>query len=348
MAYGNTGSVSSAYLDILAGTVDEWVNFGTNAFDLFSSHRPLMAILLDNSMQPGGDYQFQQLEMNGGVDWRIPIIGRKTQGGNAPAGVTRANLPVALTPAIPNNLVDIKWIRSNYRGALYDDIVRQTQNQGKQAMVDMGQAMVKQIEATFYDEVGTDLWDNVVGTEDKVQSINACLANSTTVGGIDQSDTANNLFWNAQQDTNAETWSLPTWSRLFDKCTIDTPSPTGVGKGAPDISFLYGDQYSMCREALIQAQRVPYEGNMVRGGARYMEANGVRFFRTTEIVANTYVILNSRTWAFRYVTKSPMAITPGFTPVSNMPGMFERQYFWTISLGGYSMKHNGLATNKTT
>lgn len=345
MAYGNTGSITSAYLDLAGATVDEWIGFGNNVIDLFSAHAPELAILMDNSMQPGGDYQFRQLPMDGGIDWRIPVFGRGMQGGGAPAGITRANLVNDITPAIPADLTNIKWVRSNYRGMLTDDIVRQQSNAGKEQMVDLGDMMLQQIKAQFFDEVSTDLWDNAAGSESKVQSFNAALANSTTVGGVDQSD-ADNAWWTAQQDTTAEVTNLATHNRMFDKSTIDTAVPTGVAPGSPDIAFYYGDNYSVIREEIMQMQRLMEYKEVAKGGAKFFEYNGVRFFRNTRQVADTNIMLNSRTWAFRYVTKAPKPITPVFMAHPTRTGIFTKGYFWTISLGTYSPKHNVLCTNK--
>lgn len=347
MAYGNTGSISSAYLDLLAGTVDEWLTYGDNAIDLFSSHAPFMAILRDNSMQPGGDFSYIPEDMSGGVDWRIPVFGRGIQGANAPAGITRANLVNALTPAIPSDLTNIKWVKSLYRGMLTDDYVRQDAQQGKFEMVNQGQMMVNQIEAQFFDQLETDMFDNAAGSESKIQSVNACLLNTGTVGGVDQTDTTNNSWWRAVQDTTTEIWNLPTWNRVYFQTTIDTPVPTGVSRGAPDTGFLYGDQYALAHDALIQSQRLEY-GKLTRGGAEFIEANGVRFFRTTRTVANTSLGLNSKTWSFRSSTKSPMPVTAGFVPDPNRPGIWTRGYLWRVSLGTKSCKHNFLLTNKLT
>lgn len=346
MAYGNTGSLANAYLDLASATVDEWYQDGTNAIDLFSAHSPELAILMDNSMQPGGDYQFSQLPMDGGIDWRISVFGRGVQGDGAATGVTRANLVNALTPAIPADATNIKWIRSNYRGMLTDDIVRQQSNSGKFQMTDMAQTMSAQIQADFFDQISTDLWDNAAGSESKIQSFNAALANSTTVGGIDQSDSVNNAWWQAQQDTDTEVTNLASFNKAYDRTTIDVAVPTGMPKGSPDIAFYYGDNYSVIREEIMQSQRLTVQ-TLARGGASFFEYNGVRFFRNTRQVANTNILLNSRSWIFRYVTKTPMPITPNFIPVPDKPGLYTKGYFWTVSLGTKSCKHNHLSTNKS-
>lgn len=345
MAYGNAGSISSAYLDILATTIDEWVE--PNGLILHATHSPLLAILYDNSMQPDGDYMFQQLELGGGVDWRIPLIARVIQTSGAPAGVTRANMYNAITPAIQQDITNIKWVKSTYQAQITDDYIRQTQNTGKQAMVDHLGLIYRQLKTDFFEAVETDLFDNAAGAADKVQSVNACLLNTGTVGGIDQSDTANNSWWNANIESTAEVWNLPSWNKHFDQLNIDTPSPTGIGKGMPDICFMYGDTFSLAREAATQAQRSLEYKELGKTGYKFFEHNGCRFFRTTKIVADTYLLLNSRTWAWRYLEKFPAPVTPGFVPHPDRPGVSIRNYLWTISLGGYSMKHNGAGTSKT-
>lgn len=344
MAYGNAGSISSAYLDLLATTIDEWVQ--PNGLILHATHSPLLAMLYDESLQPGGDYMFQQLALGGGIDWRIPLIARAIQTAGTPAGVTRAGLYTPITPAIQQDITDIKWLKSTYRAQISDDYVRQTQNTGKQAMVDHLQLYYRQLKTDFFEMVETDLFDNVAGSADKVQSINACLANSTTVGGVDQSDTANNSWWNATNEATAEVFNLPSWNRHFIQLTIDTPSPTGVGKGMPDFCFLYGDLFALAWEQALQQQRTAEYRELGKTGFKFLEVNGCRLFRTTKLVADTYVLGQSKTWAWRYLEKFPEPITPGFIPMPGTPGVYIREYLWTVSFGGYSMKHNGLGTNK--
>ena len=343
MAYGNAGSISSAYLDLLATTVDEWVE--PNGLILHATHSPMLAILYDQSMQPDGEYMFQQMELGGGVDWRIPLIARAIQT-NGPAGVTRANMYSALTPTKQSDITNIKWVKSTYQAQITDDYIRQTQNTGKQAMVDHIGLIYRQLKTDFFEVVETDLFDDVTGSEDKVQSFNKALPNTGTVGGIDQSS-SDNTWWQANVNSDAETWNLPSWSKHFDQLNIDTPSPTGIGKGMPDVCFLYGDTYSLARQAVEQAQRTMEYKELGKTGFKFFEHNGCRFFRTTKIVADTYLLLNSRTWAWRYLQKFPEPVTPGFVPHPDRPGVWIRNYLWTVSLGGYSMKHNGLATNKT-
>lgn len=344
MAYGNTNSLSNAYLDLAAGTVDDWLKTDMGVIDLFSSHSPFWAIILDNSLQPGGDFQLRELPLDGGIDWRVPVFGRGLQS-NAPAGVTRANLVNALTPAIPSDLTNPRWLRSTYRGMLTDDYIRRTTNTGKAAMVDIASMMVNQIKADFFDQYETDIWDNAAGSESKVQSVNAALANTGSVAGIDQTDTANNSWWIAVQDTTSEMTNLATHRRMYDQATIDTSVPTGVGRGSPDIAFYYGDNFTVIREEIEQAQRLTY-GELTKGGFKFFEHNGVRFFRNTRQVADTNIMLNSKTWVIRYVTKTPEAVTETFIPDPNRPGIWTKGYIHTISLGCLSIKHNVLMTNK--
>lgn len=346
MAYGNAGSITSAYLDLAAESVDEWANIGTNAIDWFSTHEPLIAILFDQSMQPNGDYQFWQLPLDGGIDWRVPGFGRGVEHAGAPAGITRANLINRIAPAIPSLLTTPKWIRSMYRGILFRDQKEINQNMSKEKMVDLAMAMKAQMDADAFQQISIDLWDNAAGAEDKVQSVNKPLANDSTVAGVDQTDTANNSWWNAGTvDSTAEVWNLTSFNRGYDAITYDTPVATGVSKKAPDICFLYGDLFSVTREALTQNQRIDYS-DMARGGAKYIEANGVRFFRNTRQVADTVVLMNSRSFVWRYVTKFLDWVTPGFVPVDATPGMWQRGWTWEVSAGYLSCKHNQLFTNK--
>lgn len=345
MAYGNAGSVSSAYLDLLASTIDEWVE--PNGLVLHATHSPLLALLYDASMQPGGDYMFQQLELGGGNDWRIPVIARAIQTSGAPAGVTRANMYNAITPAIQQDLTNIKWVKSTYQAQITDDYIRQTQNTGKQAMVDHLQLMYRQLRTDFFEATETDLFDNAAGASDKVQSVNDCLKNTGSVGGIDQSDTTNNTWWNAINEATAEVWNKPSWSKHVDQLTNDNPSPTGVKKGMSDVCFVYGDIYSLAREAAEQMQRSLEYKELGKTGYKYFEINGCRFFRTTKITADTYLLLKSWTWAWRYLQKFPEPVTPGFVPHPDRPGVWIRNYLWTISLGCYDVRQNGLGTNKT-
>ena len=343
MAYG------SSELDVAASTTDLWLNEGTNGIDLLSGHNPLVAILFDNSMEPGGEWQFQEREVGEGNQFKYTVYGNTN---TTVDGVTRANQVNAISPTVPGAGgaasvgTNVFWPWSHYQGIVFDNYEDRAKNSGKSQMIDLGNMYLDQIQASFFQLLGTDLLDNAAGSISKIQSVNACLANTGTVGGVDQSDTANNSWWNAQQDTTTEIWNTQTFDTVRDACTFDTGRTTGIRKGDPDIAFLYGGQYSLLRQDLKASQRQA-PTDTLRGGAKYLDYDGCRCFRTTQIVSGTSLILNSTTWAFVYKTRMPEPVTPGWVPRSGTPGMWERGFNWFIGFGGKSMKHNGLLTNKT-
>lgn len=336
MAYG------SSELDRAAATIDKWINTGTNAIDLFSTHDPLMAILNENSQEPGGEYQMQQSDVAEGNQFKVPVWGK---GDATVAGVTRANQAVAIAPTIGGPLTNALWAWSHYQGMIFDNYEDRVKNSGSSQMVDLSQVLMAQIRATFFDTVGSHLWDGTAGAIDHIQSVNACLLNTGTVGGIDQSDSLN-AFWQAQQDTTAEAFNTSTFDQVRDGCTFDTGLPTGIKQIDPDVAFLYTNLYSSLRQQLKPAQRTEVNATL-KGGAKYLMYDGVRCYRNPRQTANTVVILNSRTMTFRFKTKSPDPVSPGFLPKSGYPSMFERGYNWFVGFGFLSIKHNGLLTNKT-
>lgn len=338
MAYG------SSELDVAAATTDLWLNEGQNALDLFSAHNPLMAILYGNSQEPGGEEAFKQSDVAEGNQFKVTVFGK----GNATvAGVTRANQINAISPTVTTNLLtNALWPWSHYQGIVFDNYEDRVKNSGKSKMVDIGQAIVAQLRATFFDTLGTDMWDNAAGSISKIQSVNACLLNTGTVAGIDQTDTTNNGWWNAQLDSTAETFNTVTFDQVRDACVFDTGMTTGISRIDPDIAFLYQNLYSSLRQQLKPAQRTEV-ADTLKGGAKYLYYDGIRCYRNLRQTANTVCILNSTTWTFRYNTKSPDPATPGFVPKSGMPSMFERGYNWFVGLGCYSIKHNGILQNKS-
>lgn len=346
MAYGNTGTISSAYLDVAATTTDDWLGSGTNGIDLFSGHSPFVAILYDNSLEPGGDYQFQQAEGAGGDTWGTVVYGRGVEHAGAPAGISRANQVNAITPVIPALATKTKWVWSHYQGIVFHNYEDMKKNSGKNQVVDLGNMILDQIQADFFDTLATDIMDGAAGSGTKIESVNACLLNTGTVGGIDQSDGANNAWWQAQGDSTAEVWNTTTFDQVRDACYFDTGRKTGIRKPDPDCAFLYGNQYARLRAELKPSQRQEVSDRL-RGGAKYLDYDGCKCFRSTRHTSNSTLILNSTTWAFRYYTKMPDPVTGGWTPRSGTPAIWERGYNWLISFGGFSMKHNGLLTNKT-
>lgn len=338
MAFGNT-----AELDVAATTVDDWLNEGKQGIDLFSRHNPVVAILMDNSDQPGGDYQFQQGDMSGN-DFKVSVWGK----GNATvAGVTRANQVVLETPTVPTNLAtNAAWTWAHYKGMAYDNYEDRAKNSGKSQMVDLGNMILNQIVATFFDQVGTDLLDNAAGTISKIQSFNAALLNTGTVAGIDQTDSTNNSWWRAAGDSTAEIINSQTIDKVVMDATFDTGLSSPIAKSYPDIGITTNANASKLMQELKPSQRTDTDV-MLRGGAKYMTYGGMRIFNSERIVANTMLLLNSTVWTFRYLTKMPDPKTPGFVPTSGAPAMYERGYNWIVGLGSYSVKHNGLLQNKT-
>lgn len=345
MAYGSTE------LDVVATTTDTWLNAGTNGIDLFSGHSPLIAILYENSQEPGGDYQFQQGTPAEGNQWKITAWWQ-VPGNITVQGVTRANQINAFTPAVPgagganSGATNIIWPWTHYEGIVYDNYEDRIKNSGAAQRLDLSSMYLKQLSAKFFEVLATDIMDGAAGTISKIQSVNACLLNTGTVGGIDQSDATNNGPWQAQQDTNVETWNTQTFDAVRDACTFDTAVSTGVRKICPDIAFLYGAQYTRLRQELKQSQRQEVS-DTAKGGAKYLNYDGCRCYRTLRITSGTSLILNSTTWHYRYATKMPDPVTPGWVPTSNTPSSFQRSFNWMVGFGGESMKHNGYMSNKS-
>ena len=112
------------------------------------------------------------------------------------------------------------------------------------------------------------------------------------------------------------------------------------------MAFFYGNLYAKLRQDLKASQRTEV-GEMLRGGAKYLMYDGVRCFRTTKSTSGTVLINNSSCMVFRYATKMPDPVTPGWVPVSGTPGMFERGYNWFVGFGYTSLKHQGYLSNKS-
>lgn len=335
MAYGPGDAT------IAATTADEWIE--DNVLDLFSTHNVFLAQLLETSEQPGGDFAFKMGTPAEGGKFKVPVFGKVTYSAD---GVTRANQVNRITPTVNDDIIAAYFNWAHYQGVATHNYEDKMKNSGKAAMVDLGQAYINQVIAKLKDNVGTDMFDGVIDTADKILAVNFALDNSATVGGIDQTDAANNLWWQAQQDTTTEVFSTYVLDTIFDACTIDTGIPNGVAKQAPDMCLLYNNLFSKLRQELKQSQRIEY-GIMLKGGAKYLDYDGMRCFRNTRQTANTVLVLNSSTWAFRYATKAPDPVTEGWVPVDMTPSMWQRGYNWMIGLGARSPKHNGVLKNKS-
>ena len=325
---------------IAASTTDEWLD--DNILDLYASHSPFLAQLQDTADEPGGDFHFRKGTPAEGGKFKIPLFGKVTFTAD---GVTRANQVNAITPTVNDDIIAAYYNWAHYQGAAFHNYEDMQKNSGKAAQVDLGQAYVDQVISKLNSVVNTDMFDGAADSAAKVLSVDSALLNSGTVGGIDQSSSDND-WWQAQKDTNAEIFSTFMLDSLRDEATHDTPVKNGVRKIDPDMCLFGGDLYAKLRQELKSSQRIEV-GTMLRGGAKYIDYDGMRCFRNPAQTA-TYVIgLNTGTWAFRYATKAPDPVTEGWVPVSGTPSMWQRGFNWMIGLGCMSPKHNFLATNKT-
>ncbi len=342
MAYG------SSELNVAAATVDEWLNEGSNGIDLLSSHNVMLAVLMDNSEQPGGGYQFRQSDVAEGNQWKWTVYGSRNASW---AGVTRANQVNATTPTVPGAggassvATNAIWVWSFYTGFVFDNYQDRVKNSGGAKMVDLAQMYLDQLVATAFEDLGTDLLDNATGAEDKCQSFNAALLNTGVVGGIDQTDVTNNAWWRAQQETTAEVVNTQVIDYASALATHDTGKQTGIRRFRPDVVLTRVDAWAKLLADIKRSQKQEVQ-EMARGGAAFIEWSGMRIFATDRIVSDTVVGLNSSCWAFRYKTKMPEAQTDSFVPSSNRSAMWERGFNWAVSLGGSSMKHQFLLQNK--
>ncbi len=325
---------------IAASTTDEWLE--DNILDLYAAHSPFLAQLQDTAEEPGGDFHFKQGTPGEGGKMKIPLFGKVTFTAD---GVTRANQATALTPTVNDDVIAAYYNWAHYQGMAYHNYEDMQKNSGKAAQVDLGQAYVSQVISKLHAMVNTDMFDGAADSAAKVLSVDSALLNTGTVGGIDQSS-ADNAWWQAQQDTTAETVSTFMLDKLTIKSTVDTPVKNGVRKINPDMALFGTDLLAKIVQELKSAQRLEV-GKMLRGGAQYYDYNGMRLFNNPAQTATYVIILNTATWAFRYATKAPDPVTEGWVPTSNMPSMWQRGFNWFIGLACMSPKHNALATNKT-
>jgi hypothetical protein len=325
---------------IAATTTDEWLE--DNILDLYASHSPFMAQLQDTAEEPGGEFHFRKGTPGEGGKIKIPLFGKVTFTAD---GVTRSNQATALTPTVNDDVIAAYYNWAHYQGMAYHNYEDMQKNSGSAAQVDLGQAYVSQVISKLHAMVNTDFFDGVADSAAKVLSVDSALLNTGTVGGIDQSH-SDNAYWQAVQDTNAETVSTFMIDKLVFQATHDTPVKNGVRKIMPDMALFGGDLLAKIQQELKASQRIE-TGHMLRGGAKYIDYDGLRCYRNPSQTA-TYVIgLNSATWAYRYATKAPDPVTEGWVPTSNMPSMWQRGFNWFIGLACMSPKHNFLATNKT-
>ena len=339
MAYGNTSD-----LDVAAAATDKWLNQGTNGIDLLSEHNPMLAIMMANSEQPGGDFAFRQGGPGDGNRFKFTVFGAAN---STVAGISRANQINAISATVQSNVAtNLWWDYTHYQGIVFMNYEDMAINSGESKMIELGDMYLAQIKAGFFDKVGDEMMDGSAGSRTRFQSFNAALLNTGTVGGIDQSDTANNAWWNAQGDSTAEVLQTYTIDKVRLACTHDTGLQTGIRKGHPDVGFMRNDLYAKFLQDLKPSQRTEVK-SMIKGGAQYIEYAGVRFFNTDRLTAGQVLLLNSTTWAIRYKTKLPDPVTPGFVPVDRTPAMFQKGFNWWIGMGTTSCKHNGLLQNKT-
>lgn len=346
MAYGQTTE-----LDVAASTTDSWTE--ANALDLLSAHNSFVAVLIDGSKEPGGDFQFMQSNVAEGNQFKCTLYG---QANTTVDGVTRANQATSLLGAnivlggsTANVITNTTWAWSHYQGSCnwnYEDKVK---NSGKSQMINMVTAIVDQVEASFYRVLGTDLWDGVAGSIDKCQSVNHILAaTSGIVGGLDVGDAANDDFMQAKRDTTTETFNWQTFDTVMLNASQDTGKPTGIRKHEPDVAFMPTALYAKGMQDLKSAGRIEVD-RMVKGGGKYIKYAGgdMRVFRETNMTAGTVAIINSNTWTFRYNTLTPEWVTPGFIPVPGTPALWTRGANWFVGLGCRAVFYNGYLSNKS-
>jgi hypothetical protein len=335
MAYGPGDAT------IAATTADNWLS--AKVFDLFSVTNPFLAVLQDTSKEPGMEQAFMKGTPAEGGKFKVSVFGKVT----APAdGVTRANQVNTVNPLVNDDIIGAYYNWAHYQGQASHNYEDMSKNSGEAAMVDLGQSYISQVISKLNDTVGTDMFDGVIDSADKILSVNFAVDNSGTVGGIDQTDSGNNAWWQANQDTTSGVLQSYDFDVVRDKCTVNASVPTGISKIDPDCAFLYGDLFSRMRQEMKSAQRLEV-GTMLRGGAKYLDYDGCRLFRNTKQTANTVLILNSSTWAFKYKTKAPEAATAGWVNDPQRPAMFIRNFNWFIGLGCVSPKHNGVLKNKS-
>jgi hypothetical protein len=335
MAYGGEGTIA-------ATTADLWLE--DNIIDVYSSNNAFLAQLLETSKEPGMDKLFKIGTPGEGGSFKIPLFGRVS---STAGGVTRANQVNPIAPAINDDVTSAKYNWAHYQGVCYHNYEDMTKNSGKAGMADLAEAYINGVIAKLNDAVGNDMFAGTIDSGSKVLSVNYAVDNSGLVGGIDQTDSVNNAFWQGQQDTVSEVFQTFTFDRVRDLCYNDTSVSTGIRRPRPDMAMMYPDLYSALRQELKQSQRTDATKTMLVGGAEYLEYDSCRCFMNSRQVAGTVLLINSSTWYYRYATKAPHPQTPGWFPVSQMPAVFQRGFNWFLGLGCSAPKYNGVLKNKT-
>lgn len=342
MAYGNTSE-----LDIAASTTDLWINEGDNAVDLMSTHNQLVAVLRNTSTETGDSFSFFRSSAMEGGRFKLTVYGNTN---TTVDGVTRANQINAFTPTIPGAggqasiLTNLWYEWAHYQGICYISYEDIKKNQGKSGVINFTSAIKEQMINSFYKKYGVDMWDGAAGTIDKVASVQYYLKNTGTVAGVDQSS-SDNTWFQANTDDTSEIFNFFTFDTVRDACVHDTGT-SGAITGDPDCAFMTAPLYAKARQDLKSSQRVEVS-NMLKGGAKYLEYDGCRLFRETNMTAGECVILNSRTWQFRYDTAAPEPTSEGFLQDPNRPSMKSRSANHMIGLACKAPNRNGYMTNKS-
>lgn len=322
-----------------------------NGIDLMSSHNSFVAVLERASKEPAGEFAFMHQAMDGGNAWKWTVYGRQRPASEGGAdGISRANQVNAITPVIAgssNFATNARYLPSHYQANVYINYEDEQKNKGKHGIVNLMRMQVDQCQAEFFAILATDIWDGAVNTDEKIQSVTHCLLNTGSPGGIDQTDTTNNSWWRANTNSDTETFNLSMLSKLIDDCTHDTAKPTGIQKPDADAAWLAAACYSKAKNDMRPSQRTEVRDTL-KGGAKYLDFNGVWLFRETNLTAGTGVVINTSTWSFRYNTLMPEPNAPTFIQDPNRPAIKARGYNWMVSLGTKSPKHNGYFSNKST
>lgn len=335
MAYGNTGILGQVAADF-----DRWV--GSNSLNLLASHNPALAIMIDESSQPGFTANFRKGDATG-RRWRISAWWSPN---STVDGITRAEqATTTVTPAIRNPLTGLEYYWAHYIGGTNIDYREETANMSPSKIVDVADSLLQQIQTGFYEKIGDHLLDATVDAEDRIMALDY-PDNTNTVGGVDTSDSANNLQLNVYKETTVEVLSTVRLSEARANCVYDSVKAGSVPKSGPDACFMRTDVWNKILTDLTQSQRTDVQ-RLQKGGAEFFEFAGMRCFNTNRLTAGRVLGVNTATIHFRYNTIAPDPVTSVWTPVSGYPAMKERLYNWLLGTGYASLKHNFLLTGKT-
>lgn len=359
MAYGGTE------LDQAAAMTDQWLQ--ENAVDLLAAQDPFLAILYDNSQEPGGDFSFQNSEGASGETFKIPVFGK---GPGTARGTTRSAQPTGYTPALQSVLTNSKWKWAQYEAMAFYNARDMDLISGEEGKVNLGDVIIDSVISELFTLVGFHLWDQQAGDEDRVQSVTQCLLNSGTVGDIDTTDSANQPWWNAGLNSDTEAINPTMFSKLINGCQHNFAVGSIGAKASADIAFVPSDHYAAMQNEWVHPAQRSEVNVLSKIGSKYIVVNDVRVFRNPKFKTSEYgtaaagkltidytnlgetitdrgVILNSTVWSFRYKFKAPKANAETWIPVSGSATMFERGYRNIYGLGCKSIKHNAMYTNKT-